>query len=1286
MKFIESLSCPNESSVTLEERQYQTPAVLEDEAGVNFLLLTEPGQAMPIRTWTQAMSDGIGYVAAEQDGQWVFVTVERATSHRESRGQDRQVDLQDALWSPLLDFDYREVIGAQIEAESATQGVSGGTFVNLHNHSEYSLLDGFSSIKEMVEVARESGQTAIAVTDHSHPAAHPEFYNRCVVAGIKPIMGIEANLVDDRHRRGRSWVAMVADDGSHEYEVEPGSDAPKGYHLEKRSDSRQVRGGYMHITLLAMTDEGLRNLWALASVGYREGFYERPRIDWEILERYSEGVIATTGCLRGPLAVPLLKGDEIKARENVARLMDIYPDRLYVEIHVNQMEDQKIVNELSLMFAEQYSLPYFASIDSHYARTEDKFAHSVWIATQTNKSLAAEGGDLFADNQDYHMASETEVRQALAYLGDDVVEQAVRTTVEVADRCEAKIVGETEMPTFSRASEQHSDPQARDTERLIDLCLSNWDSIITPDIERGVYTLEQAEERFAAEMELIVKKGYSGYFLIVADYVKWAKDNGALVGPARGSGGGSLVARLARIIEVDPIGGDLLFSRFINAGRKELPDFDVDFPTTWREPTKTYLRERWGADYTLSIGTIQRLRIKGAIDSIMMALKGSSLPMPSWGEVTALKAADDASAQAAAGTKVSWDDFVTDHADLMDGMRDNYPEFMELLESFVGRVKTFGKHPAGMVVSTTTVLSDLPVRTGDDGSIVSIFDMDALDSLGLVKFDLLTLRTLDTIQSTLDMIKDSYGETVDLYRFGEEYDDPQVWDEISAGHTLGVFQVETKDGTRLARRHKPRNIADLTDVITIVRPGPSRSGLTDIYLDRRDGIKPVSSMHPLLDDVLGPTQGVPIFQEQVMAIAMLLAGYDETEADGIRKVLGKKQVELVERTGREFVSRSMERGVDEKVVVDLWEQLTEFAKYAFNKSHALAYAILAYWTGWLKVHYPAYYLCSLLSTVDSNRFGEFISEARRLGLDVKGPDVNESGVQFTPAGTTIRYGLASVMGVGDDTAEHIVANQPYTSVEDFRERAMSKTDKGKSPVNLGHLKALSAVGAFDTLFPNRRALDKILSDESDGTSKRCIFRDDEAVGPNGLPCTFDWDNEVDPPMVAKGRGKDKVYTPKPPPKRCTTACRNYTPPEPIDPETLAPYTDAEVRDLERELLGVWVSSSPFDEVDPQDLERMHKASEVHDGPEGHEYICVAVLESVRERRDVNGNKYAFLTMDARDGSLDAICFASIYQDVDHILKPGRLLFVALHKNHRGLQVAEIIPAPDAESAPSSATL
>jgi DNA polymerase-3 subunit alpha len=1245
--------------VPLGDAVVPAPAVCEDEHGILLLLLPDPGHALTPGQWADAQ--GVSYVVAPHGQQWA--TVPAAV-----------YDTAGSIHWTLTDGLPTAATVVQTAAAAEEEVVAQG-FVHLHNHTEYSALDGLTKVEEAIEVIKADGQNALGISDHNVVAGHPEFLAACRKAGVRPVLGYEANLVEDRHRRGRTWWAKVDPATGIEYEIDVEGLSPeeiKKMGVEKRSDSQEVLGDYHHLTLWAMNDTGLRNIWAISTIGYTEGFYGRPKIDWEVLERFSEGVIAATGCLRGPLARPYLDGHEEVARTNVARLAEIYGDRLYVEIHSNRLDDQIKVNKFAVRLGREMGLPLLAVTDSHYPTREDDITHRSWLAKTSSQSLSDET-TLFAGEQDYHLATEAEVREALSYLDPQAVDEAVENTAVLANRCSVTFGREPDPPNYSKPTTAHPDPVAWDEERLWDRIMDGWERKVAPLGEAGVDLAPYEERLINEEWPLITDKRFCGYFLVVSDYVRNAKfDQKILVGPGRGSGGGCLIAWLTDITELDPVKFDLMFGRFLNPGRTELPDFDVDFPASKREAIKGYVVQRWGEDRTVSIGTTRRVGIRAAIDGAIRVLRPylEEHEIPGFAEIKAFKEAEGQSKAAAAGTEVTWETFVTEHEDLITGLQERYPLVMAMTENFVGRVDGYGKHPAGVVVSTDEPLTYLPMRVDDEGNLISQFDMNALAALGFTKFDLLTLRTLDTLQVTVDLIRERYGVEIDFYSWNEQYEDPQVWEEISNGNTLGIFQIETHLGTQLCKAYRPASIDDLAAVITLVRPGPRRSGLTDQYLRRRDGKEPVTYVDPRLEEALAPTYGVPIYQEQVMAITMILAGYDTVKADQVRSILGKKKVDKVAAAGVEFVAAAVERGMERKAAETLWAQLAEFAKYGFGKAHAYGYAVLGYWAAWLKFHFPVQFLTACLSTVDNERIPEFVNEARKMGYDIALPDINESGVHFTPLDTKVRYGLADVPGIGEPTAEHIVARQPYTSLEDFRERALG----GGGPVNLGHLRALVRIGAFDSIIPNRRAAVMELDAEADKSLFRCVFKDDAVSGPNGLPCTFDWANEPDPPMVARGRGKNKVYVPKPPPARCTKACRNYTPPPPLDPAAVEPYSHDEIMELEKEALGVWLSATPFDRV-PQDiLEGLEKASQVQAGDPG-EYVVAATIEGVRQRTDRTGGTYAFLTLFAQDGLLEGVCFASVYSGVNQHCKPGRLVFAVLRKDaSQRLEIRDVIPS------------
>lgn len=1275
-RLVEDYSTDN-ATVQVSGRTLPVPALVEDNDGIRALLLGPSAASVAARVWSQAHAGGAAFlVAVEDENIYSVMPAEFFMEHRTEQPTTASYGI--VGWSGYVDPNeppqYRHIVAGDLPAAPAQPENLDG-FVHLHTHSEYSALDGLSKVDEMVAAVVADGGKFLASADHGTCAVHPELQEKCDAAGIKAIFGMEAYFVPDRHRRGTEW-----------YEDENGQIIPverieemtskEKQKLTRMGDSKEALGEYTHITLWAMNDIGLRNLWSISTEGHLEGFYGHPRIDWDTLERLNEGIIASTGCLRGPVPQAILKGDMTKARQEMSRLLHIFGDRLYVEVHTNHLEEQIRVNHELLTLAREMGVPPIAAVDSHYARREDAPVHRAWLAMQTNKDLT-DDSSLFAGGQDYHMMTTGEVIDSLMYLGPETVLECVSNTVSLALRCDAKVTGATTTPTYSKASTEHPDPVQRDVERVVDICLANWERKIVGKR----YPIADAEARFEREMSLLISKQFCGYFLVCWDYVHAAKTRPAeeggpiLVGPGRGSGGGSLVAYLMDIVEIDPLDADLLFERFLTEGRTSLPDFDIDFPASERGWLKNYVTKRWGAEYVTTIGTVLRLQSKGAFNDSARVLKNTLPYEVDFRDQNALKKLIDAADAPLAGKHMPWDEFCAAFADVVDPLREKYPEVFAMTDKVVTRVKSYGKHAAGVVISTDPAnpLTYLPLRLDKDGNVVTQFDMVALEHLGYVKFDLLTLRTLDTIQVALNLIKERFGVEVDIYNWKQEYSDPQVWDAVASGQTLGLFQVETRAGTRLTRRFEPHTVHDLAAVMTLVRPGPSRSGLTETYLRRRSGIEQVTFQEPRLEAVLGETYGCLIYQEDIMQTTMVLAGYSSNEADGVRKILGKKQVEKVAAAGHEFVSRAVANGTSQDIAATLWEQMAEFAKYSFNKAHAYGYAVLGYWTAWLKFHYPVQFLAAALTTVDDERIPDFINEARRMGYAVLGPDINESAVSFRPEQMTMRYGLLGVKNVGLVPAEQIVANQPYTSYEDFLDRAV-KVENSK--VNMGHVKTLVAVGAFDTMIPNRRALEMQLERESTGEAKACTFKVEGHLNEHNLPCTFDWANEVDPPMVTKGRGKLKVLTPKPPPKKCTTACRNYTKPPSIGPEDVQPYGEADIRDREKELLGVWLSSTPFDLVSQETRDLCMSADEIEAAApsitEG--YIVVAIVEEVREARDRNGGKYAWVTLTTETGSIDTICFSKSYANFKNNLHKDALLLVLLWKTERGTNIIGLSPA------------
>lgn len=1205
-RIAESYHGDRADTATLEGRTIPVPSIVEDDHGIRVLVVDSPSVPSAVWVWAvSATAEVLLDLSLER-----FVTIEDFTDHRTEAHSTRTYELADRYWEPytpgMTSMDMLTAHDGPVVALCSDLGTRPTGFVHLHTHTEGSPQDGLTTVAELVDVVTEHGDPAVAVADHGTCAMHPELQIECDRKGIKPIFGIEAYFVDD---------ATVHEDLS-----------------------------YYHLTLWAMDDEGLRNLWAMSTASYEpKNFYGKPRMDWSILQRHAAGVLVSTGCEHGPLAVPYLAGNEELALANLAKLRAIFGDRLYVELHTNGRDESETMNTWLVDVATTHALPMIAVVDSHYAHAHQKEDHQVWVRSSTGKDIEDEAA-MFSGGHDYHLMTRDEVVAALSYLDPEVVEEACANTVRLAARCTARMQAKGHNPVYSRATAEHPDPVAHDVQRLLAMCLDNWKARTAGKR----YSQAEYMARFEREMKLLIEKGFCGYFLLVADVVAWAKKIGILVGPGRGSGGGSLVGYLSMITEVDPVENDLLFERFMTEGRKALPDFDIDFPSSKNKPLLDYLRERWGADHIAIVGTHMRLQNKSVVRAVFKVL-APTLPEGWYVHVDEVCEIIDAAEAGTAGLGLSWEELWAQEGDLLEGYRLKYPQCFALCTSLVGRLKSYGKHPAGVIIDTDSpITSSLPLRRGEDNApMVCQFDLGPLEELGYVKLDLLKLRNLDTLQQTVDMIESMTGRWIDLYHWrpDEEWSDPMVYDMLGEGRTLGLFQIEKSLGTQMTLRLQPRTVAELADVITLGRPGPMRSGLTDTYFRRRNGEEEVTYPDPRLESVLAKTYGCMLYQEDIMAVCITLAGYASDEADVVRKVLGKKQVEKAKIEGEKFIRRAVENGTDQQVAEDLWFQMEEFAKYSFNRAHAFAYAIIVFWTSWLKVHYTVQLMCALLSTVKKERIPEFVEEARAMGYAVQPPDINLSGTGFSCTNTAVRYGLDAISGLGDVAVDAIKAGQPYASWDDFLERKTSKC-------NSGHVEKLVAVGAFDSLGTHRRALERVLEHEVFvSKSDSCVWRSEhdrkvwvgwptkkaEKAGEEPqerfLPCGYDWATEPQ----EKGRS-GKLEPRKPPPKACTRGCRHFTAPAAPTVVEVEPYTDADIRRIEMELLGVFLSSTPFDRV-KEFHDELSTAEQVRSGGSGL-YQCDIWLRSIRVITEkINKQReMAFLTCSTRQGAMDVTLF------------------------------------------------
>jgi DNA polymerase-3 subunit alpha len=1065
-------------------------------------------------------------------------------------------------------------------------------------------MDGLSRCREIAARAAADGHAHTAITDHGNCSGHPDFQRACDEYGISPVFGMEGYFIADRTEQ-------------------PG---PGDKEAQKR------RRSYAHLILLARDNAGLRNLYSLSSEAYTSGFYAKPCLDWELLEKYGAGLTATTACLGGIISKPLLAGDWDTAAATLRRMRGIFGENFYLEVQPNLIPEQQRLNMLLKEVSASSGIPLAAASDAHYPSPAEESLHRTWMACQTGT-----GNDDYWQMDPMH--DEAVVRDRLSRaLGPDAARQACDNTVRIAEQCTARIGGEIVPPVFSSSYEEDSRAlYQRASDALADRHSAGL-------LAGG--SLDDYARRLGEEFCLVRDKRLSGCYLMVEDITTWARGEGILVGPGRGSAAGSLMSWLLDITVSDPIDAGLMFSRFLTPGRVSLPDFDLDFPSSQRGKIQDRVIGKYGADSVVRVGTHMRYRAKSVLDKLAgVAVSRGELPAEARTDMKAVSALIEEAESHTAGLGLPWDDLMSQLSDGLEPYVQKYPEIFSTAAVLVGRVRGYGTHPAGLVISTGQPLEGtLPMRiaSAQDRTVVSQWDFRDMEAQGLLKLDFLTLRTLDSIQEAVRLIGQRTGHRPDPSRWTAEYRDPQVWEEIGTGRTLGMFQVETSLGARFCGDMKPRSIAELAHLVALVRPGPRNSGMDQAYLRRRAGKEEVQYPHPALEDRLRGQQGIMIFQEDILYACTELAGYDGAEADGVRKILGKKLTAKIAAAGEEFARRCEENGhISRKEAEDIWETMATFGKYGFNASHAFSYSVLAFWTGWLKSHYPAETLaaiCTTLSEKEKDRIGLYVNEARRLGIDVRPPDVNHHARGFAvewprdgeESRPSVRYGLDAITGVGDSALKALAAGAPFAS-----------WDAVRGTVNSGVLRALVTGGALDALVPSRRALAEHLDADRAGDLVRCVHKDETVSGPNGLPCTYEWDKEPVIERLSERTGRRLQPLIKPPPARCTRSCRRYQPPDLSGLDGSLSYAPDVLWRLETGLFGTWLSPDAFTALDARLPGASRLGAELTDMwddlPAGI-YQVPAVFQGLRETVTKAGNTMGWLTLASVTGIIDISCF------------------------------------------------
>lgn len=896
-------------------------------------------------------------------------------------------------------------------------------FVHLHNHSEYSLLDGMLRITDLdgkpSEFLKKAAQNfkAIAITDHGNMYGAIDFYNNAHKVGIKPIIGCELYITT-------------------------------GPRTDKNKDSKYEYG---HITALVENETGYKNLIEMLSLANIEGFYRHPRIDFELLEKYKEGIIFLSGCLKSLVAYPCSKNEMDKAVNMAAKFKDILgPENFYLEIMDHGIEEERIALKNLIEVSKKTGLGLVATNDCHYEKKEDWFAHDVHICIATNSTLD-DPNRLKMNTQELYFKS----AQEMVSLFRDFPE-AIKNTVEIASKCNLKIEkGKIYLPEFSVPDEYMKKAENNKFEAqylyLKDLCYKNLSLRFNPLDEKYIKRLE-------FELGVIHKMGFASYFLIVMDFIKYARDNGIPVGPGRGSGAGSLVAYALDITRIDPLKHDLLFERFLNPERKSMPDLDIDFSDSGRELVIDYVRRKYGSDNVAHIITYGSIMAKTAIKDV--------------GRVLNFPAAEMNSITKFIPTGVTLNQALNEIEEIKNAYKKGgkYKQLFDVALKIEGLRRHTGIHAAGVLITAKPVMKYVPMAVRDNIKTTQ-YDGNILTELGLLKVDFLGLRTLTVIEETVKLIRERHDKNFNINNI--PLDDENTFNLLRHGKTVGVFQLESDGMQKLVRNLKPTVFADISALVALYRPGPLQSGMVESFVKRKHGKEKIVYDHPLLEEILRDTYGNIVYQEQVMEIAKKLAGFTPAEADGLRKAMGKKIFEEMEKAREHFMSGCEKNSVVKKIANKIFDQMVEFAKYGFNKSHSVAYATISYQTAYLKANYPLEFMASLLtSEIGHNAIGndsaenkivKYIEEADSLGINILPPDINKSYPKFSiEDNKTIRFAFTAIKNIGDSVAEDIVKerkiNGPYKSLTDFISRNNSKQ------FNKRVLESLSKAGAFDSLY------------------------------------------------------------------------------------------------------------------------------------------------------------------------------------------------------------------------------
>jgi len=1055
-------------------------------------------------------------------------------------------------------------------------------FVHLHVHTEYSLLDGACRLKDLVKAAHDYRMPALAITDHGNMFGAIDFYRTAIARGVKPIIGCEV---------------YVAPKSRFEKSLKPGKEA--SYHL----------------VLLVKDEMGYKNLLKLVSIAYLEGFYYKPRVDKEILAKYHEGLIALSGCLKGEIPTLILDNQIEEAKRVALEYKGIFgQENFFLELHDHGIEEQKRVNTKLISMGKELGIGLVATNDCHYIRKQDANAHDILLSIQTATTID-DPNRLKFSTEEFYLKSPQEMKELFHHIPE-----AIENTIRIAERCNLELsFGETHLPHYRPPEGYTLD------DYLAELCHKGLK-------ERYSQATSEIKERLEHELKIIRDTGYASYFLIVWDFIQLAKSRGIAVGPGRGSAPGSLVAFSLGVTSLDPLKHDLLFERFLNPERITMPDIDIDFADDRRDEVISYVIKKYGKENVAQIATFGTMKARAVVRDVGRSLKFSysevdriaKLIPPEIGMTIerALRTVPELKEITKRNEKVK--------------------KLVDIAKSLEGLVRHASTHAAGIVISKEPLTNYVPLFKGARDEVATQYAMGPLEAIGLLKMDFLGLRNLTVIGNTLKILKEKENVDIDMDKI--PLDDEKTFHLLKKAHTVGVFQIESSGMRDLLKKLKPEEFSDIIALIALYRPGPMGSGMTDDFIRRKHGLIPIKYLHPKLEPILKDTYGVILYQEQVMRIASDLAGFTMAKADLLRQAMGKKISVLLDQQRKEFVEGAVKNEISRNIADRIFDLISHFAGYGFNKSHSSAYALISYQTAYLKANYPLYYMAALLTSEMNNtdKLIKYIELTKRMEIEILPPDINESIGDFTVVGNGIRFGLAAVKNVGSGAIASMTTMREkrgkFRSLYHFCEEVNTRL------INRRAIESLIKCGAFDSLKAKRSQLIAVL-DEAMGRAS--IRQRERARGQTSF-------------LEVLERARETDYLPD-----------------------MEEWPENKLLAFEKEALGFYISGHPLAKFS-RILEKYATTTtaELGELANGSEVILGGIITTLRLITTRNGKRMAFAGLEDLKGRVEVVVFPDVYSKEASLVRKESMLIIKGRVDRSGeiakVIASQILPLEEAE--------